>query len=131
VKKDIEKPVMISRRQALGIVAGLCLVPGISRAQDLRIAAIDWAMLETALVLGMPVTAATELKQFRKEAIEPSLSPDITDLGLRGSPNFELLRLMSPDLILISPFYARNQSKFEGIAPVISLPFYVKGEPAL
>ncbi|MBA8903881.1 iron-siderophore ABC transporter substrate-binding protein [Phyllobacterium sp. P30BS-XVII] len=120
---------MISRRKALGLLAAFSLVPGISRAQGKRIAAIDWAMLETALALGASVVAATELKQFRKEAIEPSLPPDITDLGLRGSPNFELLRLMTPDIILSSPFYARNQSKFAEIGQVISLPFYVKGEP--
>src|SRR5690606_18316152 len=53
----------------------------------------------------------------------------VTDLGLRGSPNFELLYLLKPDLILSSPFYTRHEPALKAIAPVLSLPFYVQGEP--
>jgi ABC-type Fe3+-hydroxamate transport system substrate-binding protein len=94
-----------------------------------RIAAIDWAMLETAMALGVQPIAATELIRFRTDAVEPVIPQDVVDLGLRGSPNIELLHLLRPDLILISPFYARHQAALEAIAPVISLPFYVRGEP--
>ncbi len=59
-----------------------------------RIAAIDWAMLETLVALGIMPVAATELVQFRKDAVEPMLAESVADLGLRGSPNLELLRLL-------------------------------------
>lgn len=95
----------------------------------LRIAAIDWAMLETLCVLGLIPVAATELIQFRSNAVEPELPADVVDLGLRGSPNFELLHLLRPDLILISPFYVRHEAALSRIAPLFSLPFYVRGEP--
>jgi len=94
-----------------------------------RIAAIDWAMLETVIALGIMPVAATELIQFRKDAVEPVIPEDVVDLGLRGTPNFELLHLLAPDLILISPFYTRHQAALERIAPIISLPFYIRGEP--
>ncbi len=94
-----------------------------------RVAAIDWAMLETMIALGSMPIAATELIQFRKDAVEPDIPSSVVDLGLRGSPNFELLHLLRPDLILISPFYARHQPALQAIAPVLSLPFYVRGEP--
>lgn len=101
-----------------------------SQAQALpRIAAIDWAMLETVIALGIMPLAATELIQFRKDAIEPPIPDDVVDLGLRGTPNFELLHLLAPELILISPFYTRHQAALERIAPIISLPFYIRGEP--
>jgi iron complex transport system substrate-binding protein len=93
-----------------------------------RVAAIDWAMLETAMALGVTPVAATELIQFAKDAVEPAIPHGMVDLGLRGSPNFELLHLTKPDLILSSPFYTRQQPALEAIAPVVSLPFYVKGE---
>lgn len=95
----------------------------------MRLAAIDWAMLETAIALGVMPVAATELIQFRKDAIEPGIPDDVIDLGLRGAPNFELLSVVRPDLILLSPFYTRHQPALQRIAPTISLPFYVKGEP--
>lgn len=93
-----------------------------------RIAAIDWAMLETLMAVGVVPIAATELIRFRKDAQEPAIPDNVVDLGLRGSPNLELLHLLRPDLILISPFYTRLQSVLQEIAPVMSLPFYVKGE---
>jgi iron complex transport system substrate-binding protein len=119
----------ISRRQALALLAAFS-VPGIARATTpRRVVAIDWAMLETLVALGVMPIAATELVQFRKDAIEPALDDKVADLGLRGSPNFELLRLLRPELILISPFYARYEAIYRSIAPVLSLPFYVRGEP--
>lgn len=78
---------------------------GTARAkQTPRIAAIDWAMLETSVALGVMPVAATELIQFRAGAVEPDIPESVADLGLRGAPNFELLQLTRPDLILISPF---------------------------
>lgn len=120
---------LLSRRQFLA-GAGATALPSVAEASaPRRIAAIDWAMLETLMALGVTPVAATELIQFRKDSVEPLIPEKVVDLGLRGSPNFELLHLLRPEMILISPFYKRHQSAFEAIAPVISLPFYVKGEP--
>lgn len=94
-----------------------------------RVAAIDWAMLETAMALGVTPVAATELLQFRDDAVEPVIPGTVTDLGLRGAPNLELLYLQRPELILSSPFYASSQAALQAIAPVLSLPFYLPGEP--
>ncbi|PRD44052.1 amino acid ABC transporter substrate-binding protein [Phyllobacterium phragmitis] len=94
-----------------------------------RIAAIDWAMLETALAIGAVPIAATELIQFRQIAIEPEVPQSVTDLGLRGAPNMELLRIIAPDLILSSSFYEYRRESFERIAPVFSATIYQTGTP--
>ncbi|WP_186376913.1 iron-siderophore ABC transporter substrate-binding protein [Agrobacterium sp. DE0009] len=117
------------RREFLGLLAASAFVRTARAAATPRIAAIDWAMLETSVALGVMPVAATELIQFRAGAVEPTLPRSVADLGLRGAPNFELLQLSRPDLILISPFYTRYTSRLETIAPVFSLPFYVRGEP--
>lgn len=96
-----------------------------------RLAAIDWAMLETACAIGQAPVAACELIRFRAENDAVRLPSETVDLGLRGSPNFEQLRLVAPDLILSSPFYTRQDARFQAVAPVFSLPFYVPGEPSL
>lgn len=118
------------RRDILTGVAACLLAPASTRAAgSLRLAAIDWAMFETSVAIGVMPVAATELIQFRKDAIDPAIPHEVVDLGLRGSPNFELLHLLEPDLILISPFYTRHEGLLRNIAPVLSLPFYIRGEP--
>lgn len=92
-------------------------------------AAIDWAMLETAIAIGHMPVAACELIRFREDAVEPQIPADVVDLGLRGAPNFELLQLIRPDLILISPYYTRYEDRLSALAPVLNLPFYSPGEP--
>ncbi|WP_419195866.1 iron-siderophore ABC transporter substrate-binding protein [Ensifer adhaerens] len=119
----------VSRRELLLGAALLLAAPDVRAGMPLRIAAIDWAMLETLCALGLTPVAATELIQFRSGAVEPALPNDVVDLGLRGSPNFELLHLLRPDLILISPFYVRHEAALGRIAPLFSLSFYVRGEP--
>lgn len=119
---------MFSRRHFLALGAALLAAPPV-RANSLRVAAIDWGMLETALAIGVVPVAATELMQFRKIAVEPAVPENVADLGLRGTPSYELLRIVAPDLILISGFYEYQRASLERIAPVLSLPLYEAGRP--
>ncbi|WP_420961500.1 ABC transporter substrate-binding protein [Brucella sp. IR073] len=114
----------------LALAAGILASPSTLRAGPLpRIAAIDWAMFETALAIGAVPVAATELIQFREIAIEPEVPPDVVDIGLRGAPNMELLRIIAPDLILSSNFYEYRRPAFGRIAPVFSQTIYEAGVP--
>ncbi|WP_207482716.1 iron-siderophore ABC transporter substrate-binding protein [Arenibaculum pallidiluteum] len=119
----------LSRRQALGLAAAVMALPARARAGQPRIAAIDWAALETALAIGVVPVAATELIQFRRIAVEPEVPDAVMDIGLRGTPNYEALRLAEPDLILISDFYERQRAALERIAPLLSLTVYRPGVP--
>lgn len=123
-------------RRAFLTAAGTMLAAGLPlRARAAppgpRLAAIDWAMLETAIAIGHMPVAACELIRFRADSVSPELPRDVTDLGLRGAPNFELLQLTRPGLILTSPYYTRYQNRLEALAPVLSLPFYTPGEAPL
>ncbi|SEQ93508.1 iron complex transport system substrate-binding protein [Faunimonas pinastri] len=86
-------------------------------------------MLETLLALGHPPVAAAELELYARIVVEPPIPAGVADLGLRGSLNFEQLLLSRPDLILSSPFAKWARPQLERIAPVLSLPIYVPGEP--
>ena len=116
----------IGRRALLAGLAACVAVP--AGAAQPRLAAIDWAMLETAMALGVVPIAACELRRFRTRAVTPEVPPSVVDLGLRGATNFELLQLTRPDLILSSPFYLTIEHRLGGVAPVLSLPFYTDGE---
>lgn len=118
----------LDRRAFLALAASTLLALP-APAAPLRIATIDWGLLETALAIGAVPAAATELRQFARIVVEPAVPPSVVDLGLRGSPNYELLRIVAPDLILISGFYEYQRPSLERIAPVLALPIYEAGRP--
>lgn len=88
-------------------------------------------MMETAIAIGHMPIAACELIRYRADTLEPKIPPEVVDLGLRGAPNFELLQLTRPDLILNSPYYTMYQHRLEALAPVVNLPFFTPGEAPL
>lgn len=117
----------ISRRALLAGAASAMIASPPAHAASKRIAIIDWALLETALAIGIEPIAATELIQFRKIVVEPAVPPGVADLGLRGALNYELLSILRPDLILISNFYEPQRPQLERIATVASFPVYQAG----
>ncbi|GBD47898.1 ABC transporter substrate-binding protein [Methylopila sp. Yamaguchi] len=120
----------LTRRALLASLAGTGLAGSLGAragAADLRVAAIDWAMLETALALGVTPVAATELKLFRRAAVEPAVPAAVADLGLRGEINAEMLLYARPDLILSSPWYEKYRAQLERVAPVESVSIYESG----
>jgi ferric hydroxamate transport system substrate-binding protein len=118
----------ITRRTLLSAVASLA-APLPSFAAEPRTAFIDWGLFESALAIGAVPVAATELVQYRSIAVEPKVPATVADLGLRGTPNYELLRTIAPDLIVISNFYEYQRASLERIGPVLSLPIYDAGKP--
>lgn len=114
-------------RLAAGAAAATALRPRLSSAGMPRLAAIDWAALETALAMGASPVAAAELRQYAEICVEPTLPQGIIDIGLRGAPNYELLRMVAPDLVLTSNFYSQQQSCLAAIAPTLSLPVHMTG----
>lgn len=117
--------VSATRRGVLtGAAAFACLGAGPGAAAPARIAAIDWAMLETALAIGIAPVAASELILFRKAAVEPAVPAGVADVGLRGAISYEELYARRPDLILISPWYENRAAALSRIARVESFRIY-------
>jgi iron complex transport system substrate-binding protein len=114
----------MTRRAMLALPALLGLASPARGQAPLRVATIDWAVLETLLALGRPPVAATELVQFREVAVEPPVPESVADLGLRGTVNFEVLQLARPELIYISHFYESSVPRLRLIAPVESFTLY-------
>ena len=126
--KIFKQPVL--RRHLLGASgAALLATAGMGRAAEgPRVATLDWAILETLLAIGANVVAATELRQFREVAVTPAVPASVLDLGLRGTPNFEVLRYARPDLIFNSNFYGWADDRMRLIAPVESHTIYSAGK---
>lgn len=117
----------LTRRRMLAAFALTVAGPQATRAGSAgpRVATLDWAILETLLAMGANVVAGAELRQFREVAVTPAVPAGVTDLGLRGLPNFEALYHARPQLIFNSNFYAANEPVLARVAPVETHSIYL------
>ncbi|MDC7788110.1 ABC transporter substrate-binding protein [Rhodoplanes sp. TEM] len=92
-----------------------------------RIAALDYGLAETLLLLDVPPVAVVGARNWSRWVVEPALPPDVVDLGSSREPNLELLQQLRLDAILVTPFQAGIVHRLERIAPVLSFPIYVPG----
>lgn len=107
----------LTRRAFLAAPAVAIAAPA-GAAPPLRLATLDWALLETLLALGLAPVAGAELRLYRAQVIEPALTPGMVDLGLRGTPNYEALLAAKPDRIFSSGYTIWAEAQFARIAPV-------------
>lgn len=98
--------------------------PSQSQNDSLRVAAIDWTLVETLMSLGVVPVATAQTKDYQAWVVEPSLPEQVVDIGLRAQPNRELAASLNLDLILISPLYSAIKPTLSQIAPVETLTTY-------
>lgn len=115
----------LSRRTLLAGAACALAAPALGAAP--RVATLDWALLETLLAMGVVPVAAAELVLFRRVAVEPEVPASVVDIGLRGMPNYEALRMARPDLIFNSAFYVQMDARLRQVAPVETISIYAPG----
>ena len=134
-----------ARRDFLGRAGKLaiwasCL--GISAAQKAaaapkfpdRVVVMDWALTETLLALGVVPVGVSAPDWYRRVIVEPPLPPNVADIGLLYSPNYEVLEELAPDLMIITPGHAPARPLLERLAPTLTLGRYqssVRPYPAL
>lgn len=82
-----------------------------------RIVALNWAMTETLLGLGVTPIAVAEPEGYRTWANHPPLPEGVLDVGNRREPNLEAISEARPDLILVSGDLQSMLPAFEAIAP--------------
>ncbi|ADO44128.1 periplasmic binding protein (plasmid) [Ketogulonicigenium vulgare Y25] len=115
---------------AMASAMATCHLRPARAGSPLRVAAIDWAMAETAIMLGHAPVAMAELLAFRTSTPAPPPASTI-DLGLRGAPNLEAVTLADPDLILSSNYYTFIEPQLSRIAPVYAQTLFTAGDPPL
>jgi ferric hydroxamate transport system substrate-binding protein len=84
----------------MGAAAALVGRPCLAASQP-RLVSLSWAISETLLAMGALPIAVAEKAQYDEIVGDPPAPPTVEDCGLQGSPNFELLSQLKPDLILI------------------------------
>jgi ABC-type Fe3+-hydroxamate transport system substrate-binding protein len=102
-----------------------------SQAGAPSIAALDWGLAETLLSLGIVPVAVPAPSWYDRYVVDPALPGSVVDVGLLFSPNFELLRELSPDLILTTPGLQAAVPMLQRVAPVYSLNLFQAGPDTL
>ncbi|OON41748.1 hypothetical protein BTJ39_00855 [Izhakiella australiensis] len=82
---------------------------------------LDWMLTESLLLLGITPLAMANPAGFRQTFHSVSLPASVKDVGLIYQPNLELLTLLRPRLIIISPSHAAIAPLLEKIAPTLSV----------
>ena len=89
-----------------------------------KVVALDWALAETVLSLGVELQAMADVQGYNQWVVEPEINPNVTDVGSRREPNIELLSELKPDVILISQHMAATYQQLNNIAPVVVFTLY-------
>jgi iron complex transport system substrate-binding protein len=90
-----------------------------------RIVTMNWELTETLLALGVAPIGTSLPDWYRKTIVEPPLPPGVADIGLLYQPNFDVLRMLDPDLFIITPEHAPAKPSLERLAPTITLGEYM------
>ncbi|MFM2587395.1 iron-siderophore ABC transporter substrate-binding protein [Vibrio sp. TBV020] len=89
-----------------------------------KVVALDWALTETVLSLGVDLQGIADTKGYQQWVVEPELNGTEADVGSRREPNLELLTELKPDVILISKHMAPAYEQLNRIAPVLVYSMY-------
>ncbi|KJY82155.1 peptide ABC transporter substrate-binding protein [Vibrio galatheae] len=89
-----------------------------------KVVALDWALTETVLSLGIELVGVADTEGYREWVVEPSLNAEAINVGSRREPNLELLTELKPDVILMSQHMAAAYEQLNRIAPVLVYSVY-------
>ena len=80
--------------------------PFVARAGDSGVVSLDYGLASTMLALGSVPRAIAALRNWPEWVVEPSMPPDVVDVGTTSEINLEVLTSLRPSLILSTPFLA-------------------------
>ncbi len=100
---------------------------GLGAERPRRVVVLDWGLAETLLALGAPITGMAEVPNYGRTVQDPPVPSTAVDVGLRLSPNVELMHELAPDLILINSAQDYMRASLARFGPVKSFEIYTPG----
>lgn len=121
----------LSRREFLRGLALSVSLPSLAADAGLRVAVLDWALMETMLAIGYAPIAVVAESDWNSGGMGPRLPAGVADLGLSPEINFELLASLKPDLIIMSPFVEELKPVLKRIATIWDLSVFESAKSPL
>ncbi|MDO6409006.1 ABC transporter substrate-binding protein [Pantoea phytobeneficialis] len=111
---------VIRRRQLIqGALASAALLSYPLRAANApRWVILDWGLTEMALLLGITPVGVAATDWYRRLFSQPTLPPQVVDVGLLFQPNYETLFELRPTQLLVTPAHRMAEAQLSRIAPL-------------
>jgi ferric hydroxamate transport system substrate-binding protein len=118
-----------TRRILLQAIGASSLLPGLSFAGNgaQRIISLDYGLASTLLSLGVTPVGISELADWTKWVVEPSMPGSVVDIGSSFEVNFEILAQLKPDIILTTPYLDELLPKLQAVAKVVRIEVFTPG----
>ncbi|MDR5798684.1 ABC transporter substrate-binding protein [Caballeronia sp. LZ001] len=113
---------------AVSAAPGAFAAPAPAAATARRIVTMNWELTETLLALGVAPVGTSLPDWYRTTIVEPPLPAGVADIGLLYQPNFDVLRMLAPDLFVITAEHAPARPSLERLAPTITLGGYMSSD---
>lgn len=113
-----------------GILSGLMTLSWNAKAcaetlpAEPKIVTLDWTATAMVISLGITPVGVADTAPYRVWVKEPALPANVQDVGLRDTPNPEIIARLKPDLILVSPLAGASHAMMAKIAPTRVLSLY-------
>lgn len=132
VEHGLARHVKLSRRSCLlGLLALSFSAAPAAAGASRRVAALDWAIAEAMIGLGLVPEAIAERDDYNRQSATGILPDTVIDLGLRDQVSLELLQQVAPELILLPAWQMLDMARLSRIAPTVGIEAYGDGAPAL
>ncbi|KAF1030637.1 MAG: Iron(3+)-hydroxamate-binding protein FhuD [Pseudomonas sp.] len=119
----------MNRRQLLHFMLGAAPAVWMARAHAAatpqRVVSLSWELTETLLALGHVPVGLSLPDWYRRTIVEPPLPEGVANIGLLYQPNFEVLRDLAPDLLILTPGHASLKPALSRLAPTLTLGGYM------
>jgi iron complex transport system substrate-binding protein len=89
-----------------------------------RLVVLDWGLAETVLALGVVPLGVPAPDWYDRYVGNSEMPQDVSDVGLLFAPNFEMIQMLAPSRILITPGLTRAKSMLNRIAPTDIITIY-------
>ncbi len=89
-----------------------------------RAVSLNWAVSETLYAMGIRPLGAVDLPGYARSVAVPPAPDGVSDIGLQGAPNMEMLAALAPEVILIQAWQQQLRTRLERCAPVESLTIF-------
>lgn len=91
-----------------------------------RVVVSNWNLAQQLLELGVTPVGISDIDGYHTWVSAPRVPESVTDIGLRGEPNLEVLIGLQPDVIILAGDEIAFAKQAERIAPVVHLNTYLK-----
>lgn len=93
-------------------------------SQQSEVATVDWTVAETLLALGINPLAVGDKLSYQRWISQPKLCSNTIDLGVRMTPNLELLAQLPVKQFINGTIYGAISGKLRAYGPVSEVNFY-------